>query len=334
MRAALSIGLFDHLPHIDEKGASAGELSTLTETDMLLVERLLRALVAFNIVHQDEENRLYRHTGHSLVYTQPSRRAWAIWMWDVMVQSAAAGVGPYFDRQSKPIEAKHGANGETPFTVAHGVDASEGSTVFDVIQKIGKTALMKDAMSGSSAMCAREAIEAFDFAALKPGENDVVLVDVGGARGATILELRRSAGVKGKLVLQDLGAVLSSVEVGTDAEVMDYDFFKQEQPVKGAGAYYYQRIFHDWSDEDAEKILDSLRPAMSRHSKLLICDVVLEDVRPHPRKILRDMNMALVGGMERTQGQWQSLLERKGFAIDTIHGLRNPVNSIIEARLA
>ena len=72
---------------------------------------------------------------------------------------------------------------------------------------------------------------------------------------------------------------------------------------------------------------------MRTHSKLLICDVVVPDSAPPPRKVLRDMNMFLVGGMERSESQWRDLLESEGFLIDQIHGLQNSNNSMIEARL-
>lgn len=96
----------------------------------------------------------------------------------------------------------------------------------------------------------------------------------------------------------------------------------------------YQRIFHDWSDESCKKILRNLKPAMDTSSRLLICEVVIPDTNPHTRKVLRDMNMLLVGGMERSETQWQVLLAGEGFRIEKIYGLQNANNSIIEAMLS
>ena len=73
---------------------------------------------------------------------------------------------------------------------------------------------------------------------------------------------------------------------------------------------------------------------MRSHSRLLICDVVVPDDRPSSRKVLRDMNMFLVGGMERSEKQWHELLEGQGFSVKQIHGLHNSNNSIIEAKLS
>lgn len=73
---------------------------------------------------------------------------------------------------------------------------------------------------------------------------------------------------------------------------------------------------------------------MGRSSRLLICEVVVPDHNPHTRKVLRDMNMLLVGGMERSETQWKSLLAADGFRIKQIYGLQNANNSFIEAVLA
>lgn len=328
VRIALSIGLFEHLPKPKQAGISIEQIASLTETEKALVVRVVRGLVAVNVVHQDDSSGLYSHTPMSVIYTDSMRRAWAIWLWDVMIQSAATGIGPYFDQQVKPIRNPTDPR-NAPFSVAH--DA-QGSDVFEIVKSIGKLPLLNSAMSGSSVACAKEAVAAFDFAALEPGDDDIVLVDVGGAKGQTIQEIRKAyPAIKGRMVLQDLQAVLDDGALpDLEAETVAYDFFKETQPIKGAAAYLYQRIFHDWSDAECEKILESLKPAMTSHSKLLICDVVVQD-QPPARKVMRDLNMLLVAGRERSQEQWQTLLEGSGFGIDAFHGLENSNNSIIEA---
>lgn len=331
VRIALSMKLFEHLPSNSNETIPVEVLASLCNADLDLTKRIARALVALNVVRLDDSNGQLSHTPMSLIYADSARRSWAIWMWDVMAQSATTGVGSYFDASvrplSNPVETRN-----SPFTLAHnGKDMS----VFDIVKSIGKLPLLNSAMSGSSVLCAKEAVTSFDFGSLRPLENGVVLVDVGGAKGQTLQEIRHAyPALKGKTVLQDLQSVLDDGTLpDLESEVLPYDFFKQVQPVKEAAAYLYQRIFHDWSDDDCLKILASLRPAMSEHSKLLICDVVVQDHRPQSRKILRDMNMLLVGGMERSQQEWTELLERGGFRVESFHGLHNSDNSIIEARL-
>ena len=80
--------------------------------------------------------------------------------------------------------------------------------------------------------------------------------------------------------------------------------------------------------------LCNLTPAMKgQRSKLLICDLVIPDRQPEPRKVLLDMNMLFITGKERSVKQWRELLGGEGFLIEKIHGLHNPGNSVIEAVL-
>ena len=229
----------------------------------------------------------------------------------------------------------------------------KSKTVFDVVNDIGKAELFNEAMSGSSALCAQETVTTYPFGELEVhGEDSAVLVDVGGSQGDTLKQIRDAfPDLKGKMILEDLQSVLDGgVVEGFDAEIQAYDFFKEDQPIKGmlnrcmhkvsltdsfqgASAYFYQRIFHDWNDEDCKSILKSLKPAMEPHSKLLICDVVVPDQQPSPLKVLRDINMLLIGGRERGEREWKDLLSGEGFSIEKIHGLYNTNNSIIEASL-
>lgn len=66
------------------------------------------------------------------------------------------------------------------------------------------------------------------------GDDDVLLVDVGGSFGHDISDFRRKwPGVPGRLVLQDLPEVVVSVkDLHPSIDVTGHDFFT-EQPVKG-----------------------------------------------------------------------------------------------------
>lgn len=74
--------------------------------------------------------------------------------------------------------------------------------------------------------------------------NDVLLLDVGGGEGHDVEAFHRSfPNVPGKLVLQDLPPTIDNIK-SLDAviERQKHDFF-QEQPIKGARAYYFRSIF-------------------------------------------------------------------------------------------
>lgn len=69
------------------------------------------------------------------------------------------------------------------------------------------------------------------------------------------------------------------------------------------------------------------------HSRLLICDLVLADRDPEPEKVIRDINMLVIGGQERNLIQWSALLKKGGFKIVKVHGEGGENSSIIEAVL-
>ena len=230
VRVAISVGLFKHLS--DTGPMSIDELSQKTGADIGLTARIVRALVAINVVDESQKG-LYKHTPLSKSYVDDSKRSWAVWMWDVMI-TASTGIGSYFENHalSIPTDPKN-----APFTWSHD---EKDVDVFELVQRIGKFQLFKDAMSGSSTLCAEEAVATYRFDELVVSDGDVVLVDVGGNKGQTLQEIRSAyPNLKGRMVLQDLRSVLDGGAIaGLDADVQDYDFFKQTQPVEGLSLEY------------------------------------------------------------------------------------------------
>ncbi|KAJ6779804.1 hypothetical protein PWT90_01496 [Aphanocladium album] len=145
-----------------------------------------------------------------------------------------------------------------------------------------------------------------------------LLVDVGAGKGHDLLAFHEKYPGRGKLVLQDLDAVTDSVGATIDPaiEVMTYDFFT-EQPVKGARAYFYHHILHDWSDDKCLAILAALKQAMTPgYSKLLLHEMLVPEKGASTFHAMLDMTMmAFNAGMERTEIQWRELLEKAGFEV-------------------
>ncbi|KAI1108595.1 sterigmatocystin 8-O-methyltransferase [Nemania sp. NC0429] len=150
---------------------------------------------------------------------------------------------------------------------------------------------------------------------LKP--NTPLLVDIGGGWGHDILAFHSKYPNKGKLILQDLPDVIKNKrEFPSDVEAMSYDFFT-EQPVKGARAYYYHHILHDWSDYKCEEILQNVKNAMEPgYSKLYIHEMIVPDTQASAYVAMLDMTMMCFNaGMERTARQWKELLGKVGLEV-------------------
>ena len=108
---------------------------------------------------------------------------------------------------------------------------------------------------------------------------------------------------------------------------------------------------HDWSDEYCVRILAAVRVSMSRTSRLLICDQVMnttlgcEQIAPAPDPLpanygyftrwshQRDLTMmSIINGIERTPAEFKDIIERAGLIMRKIYDCRSQV-SLIECVL-
>ena len=131
----------------------------------------------------------------------------------------------------------HTSPAETPFKLGHGTDLN----FFQLVQQEPLTAKeFNNHMSMYAHGRARWMDDGFypvrkqliDGAGI--GDQDVLLVDIGGSFGHDLADFRRKwPNVPGRLVLQDLPEVVSSANgLHPSIEVMSHDFFTA-QPIKG-----------------------------------------------------------------------------------------------------
>jgi SAM-dependent methyltransferase len=149
------------------------------------------------------------------------------------------------------------------------------------------------------------------------------VVDVGGGNGtvlAAILSQHPSpTGVLFDLpsVVGDAAAGLAAAGVADRCEIVAGDFFAD--PLPPADAIVLGQILHDWDDDRAGRILRGCRRAIAADGRLLILDGVLPE-EPGPAWLkLFDLHMlVMLGGRERTAGEWRDLLAGEGFALGRI----------------
>ncbi|KAM0715778.1 hypothetical protein Q7P37_008292 [Cladosporium fusiforme] len=171
----------------------------------------------------------------------------------------------------------------------------------------------------------------------KTEADPVFIVDIGGSIGHDLAEFaQKHPNAPGRLVLQDLPAVLGQIGSLDERIVrMEYDFFTK-QPLQGARAYYMHSVLHDWPNEVCERILANVKDAMEPgYSRLLINENVVPDVEAHWETTALDLMMlALFASRERTRAQWKHLLEDiAGFKIVKYWDIGNGVESLIECEL-
>ncbi|KAI2618196.1 S-adenosyl-L-methionine-dependent methyltransferase [Hypoxylon sp. NC1633] len=162
------------------------------------------------------------------------------------------------------------------------------------------------------------------------------LVDIGGSIGHDMEEfLRKHPSVPGRLVVQDLPAVLNQIkDLDQRIEPMEYNFLT-EQPVKGSRAYFMHSVLHDWPDVECAKILAQVTAAMKPgYSKLLINENVIPPRNAGWEATSLDiLMMTLLASRERTEPEWTKMLEAAGLRVCKIWTVGNGVESLIECEL-
>jgi len=161
-----------------------------------------------------------------------------------------------------------------------------------------------------------------------------IVVDIGGGNGALLCALLdRHAHLRGVLldrphVAEEGRAQLTARGLIERCEVVGGDFFA-DVPENG-DVYVLSRILHDWSDADCARILAVCRRAMKPNARLFIIDDVLpEGNEPHPGKWIDLQMMVVLGGRERTEADWRSLLSANGLTLSKVHSLGR--SNMIEA---
>jgi hypothetical protein len=161
------------------------------------------------------------------------------------------------------------------------------------------------------------------------------IVDIGGGHGQ-LLALMLDAAPSAKGVLLEREALVDAAEKHLRAEGVlprcriDSGSFFETAPTDG-DLYVLRRVVHDFDDERAAAILANLRRHMPSGSVLLLMEsVVPQGNAPHLAKTL-DLDMLLfVGGRERTETEFATLLDRSGFRPTRVVPTVSPV-SLIEA---
>lgn len=329
IRTAIEMGLFDAL-NKSESAKTATELAGITGGDKLLIVRILRPLAAMHMVIE---------TGYETYVAGPVSKAFAIpallggfkfmhdegalcctKMHEFLAQTA------YKNPEGPMGVFQHTENTQLPFFPWLMQYPEKLTSFLTMLEgwRVGRTQWFEIFPT-----------EKLLFEGAKAEtENSTLLVDVAGGHGYDIQTFKdRFSNHSGRLVLQDLPSVIDDIkELHPDIVRMKHDFFT-EQPIKGARAYYFRSICHDWSDAKCREILSNTVAAMEPgYSKILINDWVLPDTGSPLLPALLDIQMiAVLSGMERTQTQWKELLGSVGLEIVKFHTIGKEIEGLIEA---
>jgi hypothetical protein len=203
-----------------------------------------------------------------------------------------------------------------------------GQQFFDYLASHAEdAAVFNSVMTQGIAMTAPAVIAAYDFSIFTK------VIDIGGGQGALLREiLLATPGLHG--VLFDLPqAVARATEVlAGDAagrcEVVGGSFF--DSVPEGGDLYTLKGVIHDWPDEDAVRILRNVRRSFPPAGTLLLIENIVD---ASARQVgVMELLMLVIGGRERTEADFRSLLAAAGFEIARI--IPAGWSSLIECRPA
>lgn len=175
------------------------------------------------------------------------------------------------------------------------------------------------------------------FGDAKVGKHDVLVVDVGGNGGHDLIGFHRAhPSMPGRLILQDLPAIIQSLDSAALAEqgieVMGHDFFTP-QPIHGAKAYYLKMCLHDWPNSECTQIPSQLKHALKPgYSRILLNEIVVPDEKAGWFETSVDILMMQVhSAQERREREWIGLVDAVGgLRVKHIWDVDGAVEKVIE----
>lgn len=309
---AAKLNIADHLA---SGSKSISELAKLTNTKLNPLYRVMRCLVSLGIFKENNEQfSLNKEAENLLSDSETTWKDFIILCGEELYQSA----------------------GELLYTVETGKPAFEhifGMTHWEYLNKhADKAKIFHDAMEKGTEPTLKEIIKQYDFSSFSK------IIDVGGGKGHLLCEILAVHPDSTGIVYDLENAKHSSLEYISNksltqrCEFVAGNFFVST-PNCG-DVYILKVVLHDWDDDNAKLILQNCRRSMSKSSKLLIIEKVIENNDNKDLACLSDINMLVTyTGKERNLQEFQELLKDSGFKftrkIDT-----ETIFSIIEAEIA
>jgi SAM-dependent methyltransferase len=198
-------------------------------------------------------------------------------------------------------------------------DAVYGMPIFEYYHQNPEPAVIfNEAMGNFSTAEIQAVLEVYDFSSFS------TIVDAGGGYGSFIRKiLQRYPRTRGIVfdapdVIGGAVELLAAAGLGDRSSCVGGNFF--ESVPAGGDAYLLKHIVHDWSDADSLKILQNCRRAIEPNGKLLLVEQVVPPGNDPSMSKLLDINMLAVcsGGRERTEAQYEELLQKAGFRLERV----------------
>jgi hypothetical protein len=208
-----------------------------------------------------------------------------------------------------------------------------GKSLFEwLVEHPEEQRLFSEGMSTFSGVEVKAILGSYDFAAHRS------VVDVGGAHGALVAAiLEAHPQLSGTLfdmpsVIQRASAGIKERGLAQRCALVSGNFF--EVVPAGHDLYLLKHILHDWDDERALRILQTVSAAMPRGSTLIVAEQgIAPPGVPNPGKLLDVVMLSMLeGGRERTADELGALMGRAGVSFQRAVPTPGPITLFIGAK--
>ncbi|MCL7458999.1 helix-turn-helix domain-containing protein [Micromonospora sp. MSM11] len=301
--------------HIHDGRVTSAQLAEATGTHAPSLHRLLRTLVAVGVLTEPTPGEFRLTEVGEQLRTDSPNSLWAFtrFFTNPTLFSSWQQVRHSIETGECAFDHVHGKN-----AYVHLAEHPELSALFNV------------AMGQESRASAQLVADGYDFSGVR------TVVDVGGGDGTLLAAILgthphlRGVCFDSAAGVAEAAGVLAAAGVSERCEIVAGDFFSS---VPGGGdLYIIKSVFQDWDDENARKLLATVRAHLPAGATLLIVGSVLPDTAntDNPVMFYTDINMLVTaGGRERTESEFRSLLAETGFTVEWCgHGAAGPLSLI------
>ncbi|PKH40703.1 Dimerisation domain-containing protein [Nocardioides alpinus] len=212
-----------------------------------------------------------------------------------------------------------------------GAEAALGVPMWDYVEQDREFAgIFNDAMTRLSALDWPAVAAAYDFTSF------ATIVDLGGGHGQLLTRMLKVAPDATGVLFEQASVMEEAEEHVRRAGVLgrcrlEAGSFFDTVPDDG-DLYVLRRVVHDFDDDRAVAILSTVCRQMPDTATLLLMEsIVPSGDEPHFAKSLDLDMLVFVGGRERTEDEYDALLDRAGFRTTRVVPTISTI-SLIEAR--
>jgi hypothetical protein len=292
---AAKLGIADVL---SDGPKSCGEIAALTRTPAPSLSRLLRALRSLGVIDTVECGKFeLTALGGPLQAKRPgSLRALVLTLGDIHYEA-------------------WGALLHSVKTGAPAFPSVFGARLFEFLDQDGDAGdTFQEAMSDVSALVSQAVLLAYDFSGIH------VLADVGGGCGQFLMAVLDAVPDMDGILLETPAVIAAATRKLASHPCRHRCAFVPgnllEAVPRGASAYLMSGVIHDWDDDQAIRILDNCRRAMTPNGKVLVVETVLPLEEESRIAALLDLNVLVMnGGRERTENDFRELFHAAGLQV-------------------